>query len=57
VLSGELKLEAADAITEFLDAHQARREAVGDVSEALEPYRLTDDERERALESAGVPRL
>jgi tryptophanyl-tRNA synthetase len=57
LLSGELKLEAVDAITEFLDAHQRRRDALGDVGEELEPYRLTDAERERALEAVGVPRL
>jgi tryptophanyl-tRNA synthetase len=57
VLSGELKLEAVDAITEFLDAHQRRRDALGDVSEELAPYRLTAEERDRALEAAGVPRL
>jgi tryptophanyl-tRNA synthetase len=57
VLSGELKLEAADAITEFLGDHQRRRAALGDVSEELAPYRLTSEERERALAAAGVPRL
>jgi tryptophanyl-tRNA synthetase len=57
VLSGELKLEAVDAITEFLDAHQRRRDALGAVHEELAPYRLTADERERALSAAGVPRL
>ncbi|WP_227134092.1 tryptophan--tRNA ligase [Halorubellus salinus] len=57
LLSGELKLEAVDAITDFLDAHQRRREALGDVREELEPYRLTSEERERALSAAGVPRL
>jgi tryptophanyl-tRNA synthetase len=57
LLSGELKLAAVDAITEFLNAHQRRRGALGDVREELEPYRLTSEERERALEAAGVPQL
>jgi tryptophanyl-tRNA synthetase len=57
LLSGELKVEAVDAIAEFLDAHQRRRDALGDVRDELEPYRLTEAERERALEAAGVPRL
>lgn len=57
LLSGELKLAAVDAITEFLDAHRRRRDALGAVHEELAPYRLTADERERALSAAGVPRL
>jgi tryptophanyl-tRNA synthetase len=57
LLSGELKLETVDAITEFLAGHQRRRDALGDVREALDPYRLTSEERKRALEAAGVPRL
>nr|WP_205254402.1 tryptophan--tRNA ligase [Halorubellus sp. JP-L1] len=57
LLSGEMKLEAVDAIAEFLAAHQRRRDALGDVREELEPYRLTSEERERALEAAGVPQL
>ena len=57
LLSGEMKLAAVDAITEFLDAHQRRRDALGDVREELAPYRLTSEERERALSAAGVPRL
>lgn len=57
VLSGELKLEAVDAITGFLATHQRRRAALGDVREELAPYRLSSEERERALAAAGVPRL
>jgi tryptophanyl-tRNA synthetase len=57
LLSGELKLEAVDAITDFLDAHQRRRDALGDVREELAPYWLTDEERERALAAADVPQL
>jgi len=57
VLSGELKLEAVDAITDFLDAHQRRRDALGAVGEEVEAFRLSSEERERALAAAGVPRL
>ncbi|NHN46015.1 tryptophan--tRNA ligase [Halostella sp. JP-L12] len=47
LLSGEMKAHAIDRIAEFLDAHQRRREALGDLRDELEPYRLTADERER----------
>jgi len=47
LLSGEMKERAIDRIATFLDAHQRRRDALGDLREELEPYRLTDDERER----------
>ncbi|WP_226004652.1 tryptophan--tRNA ligase [Natrinema salinisoli] len=55
LLSGELKEIAIDRITEFLDAHQRRRAALGDVATEIRPYRLTDEERQQALERAGVP--
>ncbi|WP_135829611.1 tryptophan--tRNA ligase [Halorussus halobius] len=48
LLSGELKAYAAERISDFLDAHQRRREALGDLEAELEPYRLTEDERARA---------
>lgn len=47
LLSGEMKAHAIDRIASFLDAHQRRREALGDLREELEPYRLTDGERAR----------
>ncbi len=47
LLSGEMKARAIDRIADFLDAHQRRREALGDLPEELELYRLTEDERER----------
>ncbi|CAM2891478.1 tryptophan--tRNA ligase [Halobacterium salinarum] len=53
LLSGELKDLAADRITEFLAAHQRRRAALGDVTEALDAFRLTDDERQRARDAVG----
>lgn len=56
LLSGELKELAADRIVDFLDAHQRRRAAVEDVREALEAYRLTGDERERARDAVGFQR-
>jgi tryptophanyl-tRNA synthetase len=57
LLSGELKELAIERINAFLREHQRRRAALGDLREELAPYRLTDDERERALERAGIPRL
>jgi tryptophanyl-tRNA synthetase len=47
LLSGELKAAAADAIGEFLAAHQKRRDALGDLREELAPFRLREAERER----------
>ena len=47
LLSGELKETAADAIAEFLDAHQERRAALGDLRTEVAPFRLREDERER----------
>ena len=55
LLSGELKEIAIDRMTEFLDAHQRRRDELGAIADELEPYRLTTAERRRALERAGVP--
>ncbi|USZ67104.1 tryptophan--tRNA ligase [Halorussus salilacus] len=48
LLSGELKAYAAERIADFLDAHQERRAALGDLDAELEPYRLTQDESARA---------
>ncbi|SDR26762.1 tryptophan--tRNA ligase [Natronobacterium texcoconense] len=53
--SGELKATAIDRITAFLTAHQRGRDALGGLEDELEPYRLTDGERRRPLERAGVP--
>ncbi|GAB3667182.1 tryptophan--tRNA ligase [Halopiger thermotolerans] len=55
LLSGELKELAIERIAAFLDKHQQRRSALGDLESELEPYRLTGAERRRALERAGVP--
>ncbi|ADD05658.1 tryptophan--tRNA ligase [Natrialba magadii ATCC 43099] len=57
LLSGELKELAIERITDFLAAHQRRRAELDGISNELESYRLTDDERRRALERAGVPRV
>ncbi|MCU4971913.1 tryptophan--tRNA ligase [Halobacteria archaeon AArc-m2/3/4] len=57
LLSGELKEIAIERITDFLADHQERRNALGELDEELEAYRLTEEERRRALESAGVPRI
>ncbi|SEO57587.1 tryptophanyl-tRNA synthetase [Halogranum amylolyticum] len=46
LLSGELKRHAADRIADFLEAHQRRRPD-GPISEVVEPYRLTDGERDQ----------
>jgi tryptophanyl-tRNA synthetase len=55
LLSGELKELAIERITDFLESHRARRPDDEELSEKLAPYRLTDAERRRALEAAGVP--
>lgn len=55
LLTGELKELAAEKIADFLEAHQERREELGSLREELRPYRLTDEERARALEAAGYP--
>ncbi|WP_276255306.1 tryptophan--tRNA ligase [Halomontanus rarus] len=55
LLSGELKEVAIERINGFLAGHQERRDALGDLGEELEPYRLSEAERRRALERAGVP--
>ncbi len=57
LLSGELKEIAIERITDFLAAHQRRRSELGSLAGELEPYRLSETERTRALEAAGVPRL
>jgi tryptophanyl-tRNA synthetase len=55
LLSGELKEIAAESIADFLDAHQRRREQLGDLEEELEPYRLTERERATARSGVGFP--
>ncbi|MFC4540565.1 tryptophan--tRNA ligase [Halosolutus amylolyticus] len=55
LLSGDLKDLTIDRITAFLADHQRRRAALGPLEAELEPYRLTDDERRRALDRAGIP--
>lgn len=57
LLSSELKEILIDRLVEFLAVHQERRAKLGELEVELDPYRLTDDEREHALEAAGVPRL
>ncbi|WP_121821151.1 tryptophan--tRNA ligase [Halostella salina] len=47
LLTGELKQAAIDRIADFLDAHQRRRAALGDLREELAPYRLREAERDR----------
>ncbi|PSP55617.1 tryptophan--tRNA ligase [Halobacteriales archaeon QS_1_67_19] len=49
LLSGELKAHAIERIADLLESHQRRREALGDLDAELEPYRLTDEQRWRAL--------
>lgn len=48
LLSGELKEIAAEKITEFLEANQERREALGPLEDELKRYRLTENERQNA---------
>jgi tryptophanyl-tRNA synthetase len=54
LLSGELKKLAAERVVDFLAEHQERRNALGPIEEELAPFRLTDDERGRALETVGL---
>ncbi len=55
LLSGELKAIAAEKIADFLESHQQRRAELDSLQEELQPYRLTDAERTRALGSIGYP--
>jgi len=55
LLSGELKDLAAEAVADFLAAHQRRRADLGPLREELAPYRPTDTERRRALARVGYP--
>ncbi|MFC7155897.1 tryptophan--tRNA ligase [Halomarina halobia] len=54
LLTGDLKARAAERIADFLDAHRARRPSDAELDGALEPYRLTVEERERALAAVGL---
>ncbi|MFB6197116.1 MAG: tryptophan--tRNA ligase [Halobacteriaceae archaeon] len=47
LLTGELKEMAANAITEFIVAHQERRDDLDELKTELESYRLGEAERER----------
>ena len=51
MLTGELKDYTAKKIADFLEGHQKRREKVLDtgLEEALEPFRLKDEEREKIV--------
>jgi len=55
LLSGEMKAVAAERIADFLAAHRARKADLGPLAEELSPYRLTRDERQRALQAVGYP--
>jgi tryptophanyl-tRNA synthetase len=55
LLSGDLKDLAAAAVADFLEAHQQRRADLDSLEEELRPYRMSDDERERALDRVGFP--
>jgi tryptophanyl-tRNA synthetase len=55
LLSGELKEIAATAIADFLAGHQKRRAELDSLDAALEPYRLTRAERQRARGAVGYP--
>ena len=56
LLSGEMKNLAVERIADFLEAHQERRAALGDVREELAVYRLTEDERARARGAVDLQR-
>jgi tryptophanyl-tRNA synthetase len=53
ILSSEMKRRAASRISEFLSSHQARKSALGPVSEEIKDYRLTKTERHSALTRVG----
>lgn len=55
LLSGDLKDVAAERISNFLDAHQARRPDPEDLQAALEPYRLSEAEKRAARRRVGYP--
>ncbi len=55
LLSGELKAIAADAIADFLEDHQRRRAALGDLEDELAPFRVKPDEKRRARRAIGYP--
>jgi hypothetical protein len=44
----------AEAVADFLEAHQQRRARLGDIEDELDPYRLTEDERTRARSRVGL---
>lgn len=54
LLSGELKQHAVERIADFLEDHQSRRPSDDELDDALAPYRLTADERQRALSRIGL---
>ncbi|WP_435348271.1 tryptophan--tRNA ligase [Haloarchaeobius sp. HRN-SO-5] len=56
LLSGELKQRAADRISAFLADHQRRKAELGDLESELEPFRLTEADRERARRAVGLRR-
>lgn len=55
LLSGELKEYAAGKIAEFLERHQQRKAELGPLDRELPPYRMSHEERTRALERSGYP--
>lgn len=55
LLSGEMKEIAAEKIADFLEGHQRQKADLGPLDDELPAYRLTPDERERALRSVGYP--
>ncbi|WP_435334128.1 tryptophan--tRNA ligase [Haloarchaeobius sp. TZWWS8] len=57
LLSGELKEHAADRIAAVLTTHQQRKAELGPLEEELPPYRLTAEERRRALAAVGIEGL
>lgn len=53
MLSGEIKEIAVDKVWDFISEHQARKKALGSLKEELQPYRLTNTERQSALTRVG----
>jgi tryptophanyl-tRNA synthetase len=53
LLSGELKDETVEKVSAFILSHQARRDALGDISEEINPYRLGKSEKNSILTRMG----
>lgn len=53
LLSGDLKDETVEKVSAFIQSHQARRDALGDLEEEMKPYRLGKSEKNSILTRIG----